>query len=371
MLPKEGYVSVLDPSCGSGSFLRATIDYFRKANPGQKPKQQLEAILEHVVGIDIQPLAATISRATYVLALGDLAKQAKRPFTIPVYLADSLFLPTEVKQHRLGKKPSYKVEFGDRVVEIPESLVTNSDLFDVAISACTNVAEDHAKDRRESKPRLAKFLDQETDLLKDHPDREDILDSLWQFTDELATLIRKRENSIWGFIVRNSYKPGMFKSQFDIVLGNPPWLTYHFISDPGYQAEIKKRAIHDYAIAPEHQKLFTHMELATVFLATQLCGLGKTPRSWRSSCREASCRRTNTPNCERGATTVRSSFAGIGTCTLSNLSSISPLVSCSSRAAKHAAMYKTSSQQSNGQENYLRATFRGVSQGTTCSREKQ
>jgi hypothetical protein len=121
-----------------------------------------------------------------------------------VYLADSLFLPTEVKQHKLGKKPSNIVEFGDRVVDIPESLVTNPDLFDVAISACTKVAADHAKERRESKLRLAKFLDQETDLLNEHADREDILDSLWQFTEGLASLIQKRENSIWGFIIRNT-----------------------------------------------------------------------------------------------------------------------------------------------------------------------
>lgn len=46
-----------------------------------------------------------------------------------VYLADSLFLPTEVKQHKLGKKPSNIVVFGDRVVDIPESLVTNPDLL--------------------------------------------------------------------------------------------------------------------------------------------------------------------------------------------------------------------------------------------------
>lgn len=71
-------------------------------------------------------------------------------------------------------------------------------------------------------------------------------------------------------------------SQFDIILGNPPWLAYHFISDPSYQAEIKKRAIHDYAIAPEHQKLFTHMELATVLLAHSIMWFGISKRAYRT-----------------------------------------------------------------------------------------
>jgi type I restriction-modification system DNA methylase subunit len=275
LLPERGYVSVLDPSCGSGSFLRATIDHFKKVNPRASAKEQLEAILEHVVGIDIQPLAATISRSTYVLALGELIKEAKRPFTIPVYLADSLFLPTEVHQQTLGRKPMYEVRFGEKKVLIPDSLVTSSDLFDVLIAASTRVAADHAKNRNENQQRLARFLDQETGLLKAHADREEIVAALWEFTDELAKLIRKRENSIWGFIVRNSYKPGMLKAQFDVIIGNPPWLTYHFISDPGYQAEVKKRAITDYAIAPDLQKLFTHMELATVFLVHSIEWFGK------------------------------------------------------------------------------------------------
>ncbi len=266
---------MLDPSCGSGSFLRATIDHFKKANLKAKPKDQLEAILEHVVGIDIQPLAATISRATYVLALGELVKEAKRPFTVPVYLADSLFLPTEVKQHALERSASYEIKFGDKRVLIPESLVTSPDLFDVLIGACTRVAADHAKYNNETQVRLAKFLDQETDLLKIHPDRSDIIKSMWEFTNELANLIRKKENSIWGFIVKNSYKPGMLKAQFDVIVGNPPWLTYHYISDPSYQAEVKKRAITDYGIAPESQKLFTHMELATVFLVHSMTWFGR------------------------------------------------------------------------------------------------
>ena len=62
----------------------------------------------------------------------------------------------------------------------------------------------------------------------------------------------------------------MLRDRFDFILGNPPWLSYRYIADPEYQAEIKKRAVEDYAIAPTHQKLFTQMELATIFLAHTL-----------------------------------------------------------------------------------------------------
>jgi hypothetical protein len=97
LIPNSGWVSVLDPACGSGSFLRAAIVQLLSSNPIGTDGERLRGILDHVVGIDIHPLAVTISRTTYVLALGSLAKLAKRPIQIPVYLADSLFLPTEVQ----------------------------------------------------------------------------------------------------------------------------------------------------------------------------------------------------------------------------------------------------------------------------------
>ena len=83
----------------------------------------------------------------------------------------------------------------------------------------------------------------------------------------MADLIQQEKNTIWSFIIRNSYSPAMLKEQFDFIIGNPPWLSYRFISDPEYQDEVKRRAVNCYQIAPTSQRLITQMELATVFLA--------------------------------------------------------------------------------------------------------
>ncbi len=121
---------MLDPTCGSGSFLRAAISHLLNANLKGSDSVRLQSVLDHVVGIDIHPLAVTISRATYLLALGPLIKGTKRPIQIPVYLADSLFLPAEVKQLSLGEGTGYEIRFGgDRRVVIPENLVQSPDLF--------------------------------------------------------------------------------------------------------------------------------------------------------------------------------------------------------------------------------------------------
>jgi SAM-dependent methyltransferase len=275
LLPDTGLVSVLDPACGSGSFLRAAIAHLAKVNAEGSANQRLQAILAHVVGIDIHPLAVTISRATYLLALGALVKASRRPIQIPVYLADSLFLPTEVQQMSIGDVPGLEVRFGNRKVTIPDSLVEAPELFDGAIAACTRVALSHARSKGETQGTLGAYLSKEVPALAELKGPEHVFAALWRFTDELAALIRTKKNSIWAFIVRNGYRPAMLRGRFDVIVGNPPWLSYRFIADPDYQAEVKQRAITQYRIAPKSQKLFTQMELATVFLAHALTVFGR------------------------------------------------------------------------------------------------
>lgn len=225
MLPASDFVSVLDPTCGSGSFLRAVITHFVKVNSRKAKQTQLDGILEHVVGIDIHPLAVTISKATYLLALGPLVQAARRPIQIPVYLADSLFLPTEVTRLTLeDRSAGIELKFGGKNVTLPEHLVETADLFDGTIAACARIAAEHAKTGRESVKTLEKYLSQAVPRLNDADkhDCEVIVEALWRFVQTLADLIRSKKNSIWAFIIRNTYRPAILKGHFDVVIGNPP-----------------------------------------------------------------------------------------------------------------------------------------------------
>jgi methylase of polypeptide subunit release factors len=271
MLPAEGYKSVLDPSCGSGSFLRASVSHFLSHNPHGTPNERLQHVLASVKGIDIHPVAVTIARATYVLALGKLVNSARRPIQIPVYLADSLFLPREVEKDLYEQLSGIEITFGPRKNErrfiLPDMMVNQPENFDDAIAAATEVAKGHATGGRESRESLDKYLHQAVPGLSQVLQHEEIVTALWNFTVGLAELIQQKQNSIWSFIIRNSYRPAMLRQQFDIIVGNPPWVAYRYVTDPEYQKEIKLRAVETYKIAPRSQSLFTQMELATVFLA--------------------------------------------------------------------------------------------------------
>jgi hypothetical protein len=275
LFPDKGFFSVLDPTCGSGSFLRAAIVHLIKANSSEKPSYLLRNILTNVAGIDIHPLAVIISRATYLLAIKDLIKFTRRPIQIPVFLADSLFLPSEVSQPKLGETAGYQIRFGrDKSVNIPDELVTNPEFFDPAITAATKVAADHARTRKESKDSLLAYIKRTVPSLSELDNFSSIIDALWNFTNELADLIIKRQNSIWAFIIRNAYRPAMLRERFDFIVGNPPWLSYRYISDPEYQAEVKRRAVEEYKVAPKSWKLATQMELASVFFVHTISTFG-------------------------------------------------------------------------------------------------
>jgi hypothetical protein len=271
MLPPEGYKKVLDPACGSGSFLRAAVSHFLRHNSVGTPHERLREVLANVAGIDIHPVAATIARATYVLALGKLINSARRPIQIPVYLADSLFLPREVEKNLYQHLSGIEITFGPRRNErrfvLPEMMVNQPENFDEAIVAATKIAEDMSSGKRESRESLDSYLKHALPELSQILQREDIVTALWNFAVGLCELIQQKQNSIWSFIIRNSYRPAMLRQQFDIIIGNPPWVAYRYVTDPEYQKEIKLRAVDTYKIAPKSQKLFTQMELATVFLA--------------------------------------------------------------------------------------------------------
>ncbi|MFN3422600.1 MAG: DNA methyltransferase, partial [Armatimonadota bacterium] len=85
----------LDPACGSGTFLVLIIARMREL--GQKlmvnETELLNAILNNVVGFDLNPLAVIVARVNYLLAIADLLPHRKGTITIPVYLADSVRTP--------------------------------------------------------------------------------------------------------------------------------------------------------------------------------------------------------------------------------------------------------------------------------------
>ena len=83
-------LSLVDPSCGTGTFLCAAVGAMSRAieKTGGDQMDVLFDAPERIRGMDSDPLAVSFARLNYLLALGDLVQELHPPFLMPVYLAD-------------------------------------------------------------------------------------------------------------------------------------------------------------------------------------------------------------------------------------------------------------------------------------------
>jgi len=179
LLSQSGEDAVLDPACGSGTFLYQAIQHKRRHLPATR--QSLEKIIGSVVGMDIHPLAVIVSKVNVLLALGDLLAERSGPIFIQVHLANSI--------RRVGTRPGVA---GAR----------------------------HALYR-----------------------------------------------PVQGHGVPLQYQghPASLFNQFDVVIGNPPWLSFRFVEKGEYQDYLKHLVINEFGLLEGTGHLITHLELATLF----------------------------------------------------------------------------------------------------------
>ena len=95
----ESFPRILDPACGSGTFLCNAIRFFLKNIEQQNlmSNRILDIILSKIVGIDINPLACMLAKANYIIALGGLVKKGTL-ISLPIHLADALKFQINVGQ---------------------------------------------------------------------------------------------------------------------------------------------------------------------------------------------------------------------------------------------------------------------------------
>ena len=83
---------VLDPACGSGTFLfhaiRAKLAAAREARLSEAAAVNM--CTEEVRGLDVHPVAVMVARVTWLLALGRAIEARKGELHVPVYLGDAM-----------------------------------------------------------------------------------------------------------------------------------------------------------------------------------------------------------------------------------------------------------------------------------------
>ena len=100
---------VLDPACGSGTFLFHAIRNFlaEAEEAGLEPSQRASGACANVAGMDIHPVAVIIARVTCLLALAPVLASRSGGLSVPVYLGDSMQL--SISEFMAGKELTIRV----------------------------------------------------------------------------------------------------------------------------------------------------------------------------------------------------------------------------------------------------------------------
>ena len=287
--------TVLDPACGSGTFIAEAVGHFLEAaghvgaglkpaptrthsaadanvgarhasplhhdDPPLHPKELLDRLRVAVTGIDVHPVAVHLARAAWALAARPAIESAVRAGydasgSVPVYLGDALQLRFRAGDMFAGQQVTIQVD------DAPAGTVVGGD--GAAGAGLAGAGAGLAGAGAGLKPAPTELV-----FPISLVNRADTFDSLMSqvaadielggssagydplialddhgivdpneratLTDTIATLQRLHDEGrdhIWAYYTRNLVRPvALSRTKVDVVIGNPPWLNYNQTAD--------------------------------------------------------------------------------------------------------------------------------------------
>ena len=253
--------AVLDPSCGSGTFLYHAVqllleDARQRPELAHSPHAMVEVVNGLVAGVDIHPVAVELSKTTKLLSFADLAPYTQLAGEAQVHLGDSLQWETRRNRALFESGELINIPTGnpDRPLQLPRSFLL-SDQFIPRL----NMVFDYA-----SRPEypgiergLAGYLNLNTDA-----EREILV----EFYRHIRGYIEEERNHVWNWYIANLMQPvRLSENQVSRLVGNPPWVVYNAMSadrQDAFRQQAQDRKLWAGA------NLATQNDLAATFVAT-------------------------------------------------------------------------------------------------------
>ena len=252
---------VLDPSCGSGTFIETAVERILNHSGGLSRTATLKKLQENVVGIDIHPVAVQLAKATWVMAAADTIRAARQEGTgtgavsAPIYLGDSMQL--RYNTGTLTASQSIELKTGETlpghtspiIFSIPRELAHQQANIDQLISE------------------LATAIDERRDTLH-VADAYEMSDasrlSVQAVGAAMQELHAADRNHVWAYYIRNMIRPAVIaEAKVDRIIGNPPWLTYSQSADI-IRTELREMSEKRYQIWAGGKQA-SNQDIATLF----------------------------------------------------------------------------------------------------------
>lgn len=267
---------VLDPACGSGTFLfHAVRNFIAEAHDaGMKPNRIAAEVAAHVAGMDIHPVAVIIARVTYLLALAPALTAREGAVSIPVYLGDAMQL--SIGEWMGGKELTIRVPpspaghstsgedsgNGREQLDFPDTFCRDPSLFDKAIERMRSGSLEGLS-RGQIESALKRIVEQhyKRDINQEEEFAIKDMGKTYVVFDKLR---REGRDSVWAYVARNLSRPLAFSAAggwANVVVGNPPWVALRHMS-----ADLQKK----FKELAKGERVFVGAKLAT---QNDLCAL--------------------------------------------------------------------------------------------------
>jgi hypothetical protein len=246
----------LDPSCGSGTFLFHAVRRFLRAaeESGLDAQESLDQCTDHVLGLDVHPVAVLFARVTYLLAIGpDRLRGRTGPVFVPVYLGDAM--QWDVRQFLTEEEVEIAVP-DEPPLRFPGSVAGDPHKLELVLGKMRELADQNGSIRA-----FQSWLNSNSTL----PDADRKI--LSESYDRMRALHEKGRNHIWTYIVRNLTRPlwlTLREGKPNLLIGNPPWLRYNAMSKALQQRFRRESQLRGLWVGG---KLATHQDLSGYFFA--------------------------------------------------------------------------------------------------------
>ena len=207
-------VGMLEPSCGSGTFLRAAaarlLPFAQQETDDRVEQSNIICRLIH--GLDIHPVAVELARATMLAALP--ATPTHGHAAVNVHISDSLRWMQDTEMRLLGD---------GILINVPE--VGQLQQVDVLIPNAVVLHPDFNRIIDE----MIRFGNDTNILTQRFQQLGFTLEDTDNATTAAATLYRLRRedrNHVWGWYIKNVAEAHrLHQRKFNRIVGNPPWIT--------------------------------------------------------------------------------------------------------------------------------------------------
>lgn len=266
VIPTPLEMRVLDTACGSGTFLfHAIRAYIAAAEKRSRPAQEILAgVTDHVLGMDLHPVAVTLARVTYLLALGRerLTDPSRGTIQVPVYLGDSI--QWQEQQLDLWTSGNLVILADDQQelfaaqLRFPDALLENAATFDQLVNDLA--ARASSKKPGGPVPSLSGIYKR----LAIPSEMRTTIDATFK---TMCRLHDEGRDHIWGYYVRNLARPMWLArdgNRVDVIVGNPPWLSYRHMTPPMQKVFRRMSEARSLWAGAE---IATHQDLSALFVS--------------------------------------------------------------------------------------------------------